>query len=85
MHFVYILKCADDTLYTGYTTDVERRVLEHNGESTKSGARYTRARRPVSLVFTKSFPTRSEATKFEAVIKKLSRDEKQNLIANYKK
>jgi len=80
-HFVYILKCADDSLYTGYTTDVERRVIEHNGESKKLGAKYTQARRPVEVVFSKAFKTRSAATKYEAKVKKLSREEKLELIS----
>jgi putative endonuclease len=75
--YVYVLRCADDTLYTGVTTDVARRVTEHN-ESTK-GARYTRARRPVSLIHTESFETRSAACAREAAIKKLSREEKLSL------
>jgi len=75
--YVYVLRCADDTLYTGVTTDVARRVQEHN-ESPK-GARYTRARRPVSLVHTESFETRSAACTREAAIKQLSREEKLSL------
>lgn len=79
-HFVYILQCADTTLYAGYTTDIARRVDEHNGASKKPGARYTRARRPVTLVFSRTFATRSEALKFEAYVKSLSRAEKLILI-----
>ncbi|MCB9816649.1 GIY-YIG nuclease family protein [Candidatus Nomurabacteria bacterium] len=84
-HFVYILRCADGSLYTGYATDLEKRVAEHNGEGqTKTartaGARYTRARRPVTLVYSESFPTRSEAMQREAAIKKLSRKEKIELV-----
>lgn len=75
--YVYVLRCADDTLYTGVTTDVARRVTEHN-ESTK-GARYTRARRPVSLIHTEYFETRSAACAREVAIKKLSREEKLSL------
>ena len=77
--FVYILECADGTLYTGITTDLERRVSEHNDG--KLGARYTRARRPVQLVYTGSFSNRSEASVAEAQIKKLSRRKKHALIA----
>ena len=84
-HFVYILCCADGSLYTGYTTDLTRRVAEHNGTGeTKAaqtaGARYTRARRPVTLVYSESFATRSEALQREAAIKQLSRIEKQALV-----
>ena len=77
--FVYILECADGSLYTGITTDLERRVSEHNDG--KLGARYTRARRPVQLVYKACFSDRSEASVAEAQIKKLSRRKKQALIA----
>lgn len=80
-HFVYMLECADGSLYTGYTTDVERREQEHNGESKVAGAKYTRPRRPVKVVYKKSFKTRSDATKYEAQLKKLSRQEKINLVS----
>jgi putative endonuclease len=81
-HHVYILRCADGTLYTGYATDVEKRLREHNGEL-KGGAtaRYTRGRRPVSLLYTESFATRSEALKREYAIKQLSKDAKLALIS----
>ena len=79
-HFVYILKCADGSLYTGYTVDIEKRIAEHNGQGEKSGAKYTRGRRPVELVYSEKFKTRSEAMKKEAAIKKLKRTEKQKLI-----
>lgn len=75
---IYILRCADDTLYTGVTTDLVRRVSEHN-ESLK-GAKYTRVRRPVSLVYSEVFEDRSTACVREAAIKKLSREEKSKLI-----
>ncbi len=78
---MYVLRCADDTLYTGYTTDVDRRVAEHNGESSKSGAKYTKARRPVQLVYQKEFETRSEAMSFEANFKQLTRKEKLAAIS----
>lgn len=68
---VYILRCADGTLYTGVTTDLVRRVEEHN--ASPKGARYTRARRPVALVYSERFASRSAASKREAAIKKLSR------------
>jgi len=80
MYYLYILKCADKTLYTGITVDLERRVSEHN--SSKLGAKYTRARRPVRLVYTKKFRNRSLALKAESVIKKLPRDEKVKLISH---
>ena len=76
---LYIVRCADGTLYTGIATDVARRVLEHNGEK-RNGARYTATRRPVRLVYQAAFETRSAACVEEARIKKLSRNEKQRLI-----
>jgi len=76
--FVYIVKCADGTFYTGVTTDTVRRVKEHNG--TTKGAKYTRVRRPVFLTYQESFLSRSEACVREAAIKKLTRDEKLMLI-----
>jgi len=80
MYYLYILKCADGTLYTGITVDLLRRIREHN--SSKIGAKYTRARRPVKLVYSKTFCNRSLAQKEEAVIKKMTRQEKLNLVAN---
>jgi putative endonuclease len=77
MHYVYVLRCADDTLYTGYTTDVERRVAEHDAGE---GAKYTRGRTPVELVHTESFGSRSAALSREAAIKSSSRAEKERLV-----
>lgn len=70
--FVYILRCADDTLYTGVTTDPARRLREHNSGG-RLGARYTRARRPVELLYQEEVASRSEACRREAAIKKLTR------------
>lgn len=75
-----MLRCSDNTLYTGITTDVARRVREHNGEIPGKGAKCTRARRPVELVYTETCEDRSDASKREAAIKKLSRKEKDNLV-----
>ena len=80
-----MLRCADGALYTGYTTDVLRRVREHNGDGTtatarSAGARYTRARRPVALIYTERFESRSEALQREAAIKKLPKPAKEKLI-----
>ncbi len=68
MYYVYILECADNTLYTGITTDLERRITEHN--SSTKGARYTRTRRPVKLVYSEVYEDRSSASKREYHIKK---------------
>ncbi len=78
--FVYILRCSDDSLYTGITTDVERRVKEHNGETAKAGAKCTRARRPVTLVYQEIANNRSVASKREAAIKSMSRQQKLTMI-----
>lgn len=79
-YFVYIVQCADTTLYTGIACDVNQRLLEHNGEGEKAGAKYTRARRPVRIVYSCEYNNRSEAMKEEYRIKRLSRSEKESLI-----
>jgi len=78
LYYIYILKCSDDTLYTGITTDLKRRVDEHN--HSPKGAKYTKLRRPVSLVYSEEAEDRSSASKREYVIKKLKRKEKLELI-----
>jgi putative endonuclease len=76
--YVYIVACRDRTLYTGITTDVPRRVQEHNSDG--NGARYTRGRRPVALVYTECVPSRSMASRREREIKRMSAGKKQHLI-----
>ena len=76
-HYVYVLACADGSLYTGYTTDVERRVEEHNAGQ---GAKYTRGRTPVTVVHTESFDGKSAAMSREYEIKQLSRSGKERLV-----
>lgn len=76
MHYVYILECADGTLYTGWTTDLEKRIKAHNE---KKGAKYTKSRTPVSLYYYEEFETKSEALKRESRIKKLKRKDKTML------
>jgi putative endonuclease len=84
MYYVYIVKCADKTLYTGISTELERRVEEHN--TSEKGARYTRARRPVSLVYSESYPDRSSASKREYEIKKkMSRAKKLEMISLFQR
>jgi len=75
---VYILKCSDDTLYTGITTDIKRRLYEHN--HSKLGAKYTKTRRPVKLVYVEDYEDRVTASKREYEIKVLPRKEKLKLI-----
>jgi len=78
--WVYMLRCADGTLYTGITTDLMRRVAEHNGEG-GPGARYTRSRRPVQLVYVETAADRAAASRREAEIKQLDRARKLALCA----
>ena len=79
---MYILRCADNSLYTGMTLDVNKRLDEHNGLE-KNGAKYTHARRPVALVYQESFISRSAACKREYAIKCLKKAEKEHLIIQY--
>ena len=76
--YVYIVKCSDNSLYTGITVDLERRVEEHN--TSNKGAKYTKSRRPVHLVYSETQHDRSSASKRESTIKKLSRSEKLILL-----
>ena len=82
--YVYILRCNDATLYTGYAKDVASRLLEHNGTQ-KGGARYTHSRRPVKLVYSEACDTKSDAMKREYAIKQLSRPQKLLLIRTAKR
>jgi putative endonuclease len=78
LYFVYILECADTTLYVGCTNNLQRRVVQHN--TSKQGAHYTKLRRPVILKYSEQFKTLSEARAREAEIKRLKRSEKLILI-----
>lgn len=80
MAFVYILKCSDGTLYTGWTTNLKNRIITHN---CGKGAKYTKYRRPVKLVYYERLDSKNEALKREIQIKKLSRKEKQYLIKKF--
>jgi putative endonuclease len=75
--YTYILLCNDKTLYTGITTDILRRIKEHNTEA--KGAKYTKSRRPVRLFYHEQFKSRQDAARREHQIKKMTRTEKQNL------
>ncbi|MCR5547042.1 MAG: GIY-YIG nuclease family protein [Lachnospiraceae bacterium] len=78
-HYTYILECADGSLYTGYTTDLEKRVKAHNSGK---GAKYTRARRPVKLVYHEEYETKEEAMRREYEIKQYPRKQKMKLVGN---
>ena len=78
-YFAYILRCADDTLYTGITTDLKRRIDEHNTDD-KKWAKYTKNRRPVALVYSEIYADRSRASQREYEIKQMKRDEKELLV-----
>ena len=78
MNYTYIVECADGTLYTGWATNVQKRVKAHNEE--KSGAKYTKAKRPVKLVYYEGYETKEEAMRREYAIKQLTRKQKLELI-----
>ena len=82
MNYVYMLKCIDDTYYIGWTNNIKKRLAAHN--STSSGAKYTRSRRPVTLVYCEGHNDKSSAMKREDELKKLSRIQKINLINSIK-
>ena len=77
MHYIYIVECQDKTLYTGYTTDLDKRIKTHNA---KKGAKYTRGRTPVVLKYYEEFNNKADATKRESQIKKLRRAKKLRLF-----
>jgi len=81
---VYILRCADNTLYTGIAIDLNKRIDEHNNDNRKA-AKYTRVRRPVKLVYAETCKDRSAAASREALIKRLKRIEKEEIILKYEK
>ena len=81
MNYVYIVKCKDNTLYTGWTTNIENRIKTHNNGQ---GAKYTRGRYPVILVYLETFDNKSDALKREAAIKRLNRFQKERLISQEK-
>jgi putative endonuclease len=76
--YVYIVQCSDGSLYTGITVDLDRRLNEHN--TSNKGAKYTRSRRPVQMMYSETHETRSLASKREYAIKQLTRKEKLNLL-----
>jgi putative endonuclease len=81
MHYAYIVKCSDQTYYTGYTNDLEKRLSAHNAGK---GAKYTKNRLPVEIVYFEEYEEKSEAMKREYAIKKLTRTQKEKLIKTRK-
>ena len=75
--YMYVLRCQDGTLYTGYTTDLDKRVATHNAGR---GAKYTRSRRPVTLIYSEHYPSKSQAMRAESLFKRKKRQEKLNYI-----
>lgn len=82
MWYVYLLRCADNSLYTGITISLERRLIEHN-ECNKKGAKYTRVRRPVHLAYSEPQPNRQEASRREYQLKRLTKAKKEQLVHAY--
>lgn len=80
--YLYLLRCADNSLYCGVTTDLARRVEQHNIDN-KRGAKYTRVRRPVSLAYAEQCLSRSDACQKEYQVKQLSKAKKEQLVASY--
>lgn len=80
--YVYMVRCADGSLYTGIARDVARRLAQHNGTG-RSGARYTRSRRPVSLVYVEAVASRAEAARRESAIRRLRKARKEHLVDNW--
>ncbi|MCI8665224.1 MAG: GIY-YIG nuclease family protein [Dorea sp.] len=78
MNYTYILLCKDGTFYTGWTNDLKKRIKAHNQGK---GAKYTKSRRPVKLVYYEEFPTKGEAMKRECAIKRMERQEKEKMVA----
>ncbi|GAF41225.1 hypothetical protein FC83_GL002237 [Agrilactobacillus composti DSM 18527 = JCM 14202] len=76
-YYAYVLECADGSFYGGFTTDVQKRVATHNAGK---GAKYTKARRPVRLLYYETFQTKSQALKAEASFKKLTRSKKEKFL-----
>ena len=79
--YVYLMRCADNSLYTGVTTDPDRRLKEHNGEFKGKGAKYTRTRRPVALAVAISLPSKVAVYQAEYAIKRLSKSDKESLVS----
>ena len=83
MHYIYLVRCSDDSLYCGWTTDLKRRIDAHNGHI-PGGAKHTRGRRPVTLVYSESFHQKQEAQRREYAIKRMTKTKKLGLIKGAK-
>ena len=79
--YVYLIRCADNSLYTGVTTEPERRIREHNGELKGKGAKYTRTRRPVTLAVAIPLPSKGAVYQAEYAIKQLNKSEKESVVS----
>ncbi len=82
MNYAYLVRCSDNSLYAGWTNDIEKRLQSHNAGT---GAKYTRARLPVTLAYLETFDTKSEAMKREAALKKLTHQQKEQLALEWKR
>lgn len=80
MNYTYLVRCSDNSLYAGWTNDIEKRLKAHNDGT---GAKYTKSRRPVTLAYFETFETKSEAMKREAALKKMTHQQKEKLAASF--
>ena len=80
MNYAYLVRCSDDSLYAGWTNDIEKRLKSHNAGT---GAKYTRARLPVTLAYLETFDTKSDAMKREAALKRLTHQQKEQLVLEW--
>ena len=80
MNYAYLVRCCDNSLYAGWTNDIEKRLKSHNDGT---GAKYTKSRRPVMLAYLEEFETKSEAMKREAALKKMTHKQKEELVADW--
>lgn len=80
MNYAYLVRCSDNSLYAGWTNDIEKRLKSHNDGT---GAKYTKSRRPVTLAYLEEFETKSEAMKREAALKKMTHKQKEELVADW--
>ena len=80
MNYAYLVRCSDNSLYAGWTNDIEKRLKSHNDGT---GAKYTKSRRPVMLAYLEEFETKSEAMKREAALKKMTHKQKEELVADW--